>query len=289
MNKKLFIILLLMLGTNLLNAQVFKPNYLGDDVQSYKGVLLKLKKDAISGFGHTFYESIDRVQKLYDDRVIYPDTKYNFNTVIDSLRDRVFLVENIIDKTGATYNSDDFLSKPIFILQDTVTKQRIYYKYDTKYEHNFPFDTSPIKLDPGKLCSLIEKSVDDFTDEIKFNTPMISNGRLTPIRLYKYILKGKTTYYLSLSTIGSTVNVGESGVILLFSDGTKMTKAVKVDVDANKDGFEYSAFFLLSQTELATLSSKKVKKFRLYIYDEEINETEADKFKIYVSCLRSTK
>ena len=75
----------------------------------------------------------------------------------------------------------------------------------------------------------------------------------------------------------------------MFTDGTKLTKPTeKIDVKYDK-GYEYSAFITLTTADLTTLNTKKVKKFRLYIHDETVSSVEADKFKLYVSCIRKAK
>ena len=78
-----------------------------------------------------------------------------------SLKNKTFLVENIIDKTGQEWNENsktDYFAKPIFLLKDTLTGQKIYYKYDKEYEHNFPFNTSKINYPADYFCSKIENS-----------------------------------------------------------------------------------------------------------------------------------
>lgn len=271
-------------------AQKFTENYLADDFKLYKGLLLKLNPQAISGFGHSFYEKMDYVQSMYDGRVIYPEKKYTFNTQKDSLLNRIFRVQNIVNKSGADYNGETYLEKPIFVLQDTVSKQLIYYKYDAEYEHNFPFLTSPIKYDEQELCSRIERDVDEFTGKITINSPMSSGHSISNVILYKNILKGKIVYYLSLRTIGSTLNVREKGVYIIFSDGTKWSRPTEeIEVEADKNGYEYSAFITLSANDLLTFSGKGIRKFRLFIYDESVNSADADKFKTYVKCVRKAK
>ncbi|SFI14090.1 hypothetical protein [Halpernia frigidisoli] len=84
-------LLFLVLWTTFLKVQAqttFEQNYLGDEFSLYKGVLLKLIDNPISGFDHTFYSDIKYCQSAYDNNVIYPDTKYNFVTVKDSLKNR---------------------------------------------------------------------------------------------------------------------------------------------------------------------------------------------------------
>jgi hypothetical protein len=271
------------------NAQTFEPNFLGEDFLQYKGVLLKLQDDAIFGFTYAFYSDLKYCQS-YDNNVIYPDIKYKFNTVKDSLTNRIFVVDNIVDNNGNAYSgSSSFLDKPLFVLKDTTTKQIIYFKYDKQYENNFPFNTSKIAYDEKAICSKIERQIDDFTGVVKLNSPISTNYKIASMIIYKEISKTKTSYFLSLRTIGSTVNVNGTGATILFDDGTKWAKPVKIDVEADKNGFEYTAFITLTQADLVTFSTKKIKKYRLYIYDEEINPSDADKFKIYMKCIKDAK
>lgn len=285
--------LLLLFGSLSLNAQTFKFSFLGDDFLLYKGSLLKVKNDALStGFTHTFYNSLERCQAMFDNNVIYPDSKYTFKTVKDSLINRIFKVDNIIDKQGNELNAESKLlggNKPIFVLKDTANNQIIYFKYDKDYDFNFPFESSGIVYSKDLLCSGLERKVDDFTDKITISSPLLSGNRVSPMIIYKTISKGVSLYYLSLNTSGSTVNVNKTGVNVLFDDGTKWNRQSKVDVEATSDGFEYSSFIKLTQNDLIVFSKKRIKKFRLYIYDEDVNYGEAEKFKSYVDCIRTAK
>ena len=273
-----------------IHGQKFQENYLGDDFLQYKGVILKLKSNPSSNFSHKFYSDLKYCQSEYDNNVIYPDKRYSFSTVKDSLANRIFKVENIIGKDGVPIKTPSFFNKPIFVLRDTSNQQVIYFKYDTQYEHNFPFITSKIEFDLNILCSNISRKVDDFTDEITLNSPFVDGRKISSMIIYKRIQNGNITYNLSIRTIGSTVNVGESGVIILFEDGTKINKPEEeIDVDSDENGFEYSAFITLSQSDLQTLKTKNIRKYRLYIYDEEINPGEANKFKAYVNCIVEQK
>lgn len=281
--------LFVMALTNL-TAQTFNENFLGEDFLQYKGALFKLKDNTISGFGHAFYADLQYCQKPFDNNVIYPDTKYSFNTVKDSLINRIFLVEDIIGKDGNAFSGGSYFDKPIFLLRDTTTKQAIYYLYDKQYQHNFPFLTSKITFDINALCAKIERKTDDFTNEITINNPIIEGGKISSMILYKTITNSKVLYSLNLSTYGNTVNVGESGVIILFDDGTKMNKpSIKVDVNSNAKGFEYTAYIPLTETEVKLLTTKKITKFRLFIYDEVVSPSFAEKFTYYVKCVMDKK
>ena len=130
--------------------------------------------------------------------------------------------------------------------------------------------------------------MDEFTGVKKFSSPLSSSMEISSVIIYKDINKGKATFYLSLRAYGSTVSVNGNGAIILFTDGTKWSKNIKIDVEAEDKGFEYSTFIPLTLADLTILSTKKIKKFRLYIYDEELNPFEADKFKVYVKCIKTT-
>ncbi len=291
MKKQIYALTTLLVMTfSTLTAQTFNENFLGDDFIQYKAAFFKLKDNAILGFSHTFYGDLKYCQKSYDNNVIYPETKYKFNTVKDSLLNRIFLVEDIIGKDGNTFTGGSYFDKPIFLLRDTTTKQAIYYLYDKQYENNFPFLVSQITIDINTLCSKIERRTDDFTNEVTINNPIIEGRKISSMILYKTIKSGKVFYFLSLETYGSTVNVGETGLIILFDDGTKMSKpTIKIDVDTDEKGFKYSAYIPLTETELKSLTKKKIKKFRLYIYDEEVSPGFAEKFTYYVKCIMEKK
>lgn len=272
------------------HAQTFYENYLGPDFLMYKGALFKLKDNAISGFSHSFFSDLKNCQRMYDNNVIYPETRYTFNTEKDSLKNRIFRVEEIIGKDGSAFLPNVSLDKPIFILRDTTTKQAIYYVYDKEYEHNFPFLTSKITLDVNVICAKIEHQKDDFTNEITINNPIIEGSSVSPMIIYKIIKNGKVSYFLSLHTYGSTINVGGTGVIILFDNGTKLNKpTIKIDVEYDGTGYEYSAWIPLTEIEVKTLTTKKISKFRLYVYDEEVNSSFAEKFSVYVKCVIERK
>ena len=102
--------------------------------------------------------------------------------------------------------------------------------------------------------------------------------------------KKSPTYYLSLTTHGETVNVDGKGVIILFTDGTKWTAPNEtIDVEAETSNFEYSAFASLTNADMITFQNKKIKKFRLYIYDKEVDVDLSDKLMVYAKCLSSLK
>jgi hypothetical protein len=142
----------------------------------------------------------------------------------------------------------------------------------------------------------ITREVDDFTNEVTLRSPMISpfarasDAVFYPIGINKYINKNVVTYYLSLETHSVSVSSGNKGVIVLFTDGSKWQRpSEKVDVNVDDHHFRYSAFIRLSAADLQVFSNKQIKKYRLYIYDEELTSEFADQFRGYVKCIRHLK
>ncbi|WP_312297872.1 hypothetical protein [Chryseobacterium sp.] len=270
-------------------AQKFEDIFLANDFVLYKNTKVKLKQDLIGvNFSHNFYCDLKDLQKDYDNKVLYPSAAYNFQTEKDSLKNRVFIIENIIGKDGKTFNTENsgYFDSPIFILKDEVKAQTIYYKYDKKFEHNFPFLVADINYPVDFFCSQLSENDDDFTNEKTIRTPMTEGNNLAPASLTKVSKKGRpSAYYLSLRAYGNTVNVNERGIILIFEDNTKWIKNAEIDVEADKDSYEYSVFITLSQNDLKLFSSKRIKKFRLYIYDATLNAGFASKFLNYTKCL----
>ena len=285
----LIFVLAQLLGYFQVNAQQFQPNFLGADYLRYKGVFLKLDTKA-SGLSHMFYNSLEAGSTPYNNAVLYPEQTYTFNTVGDSLAKRVFVVEDILGGDGRALESKtDLPDDAVFILKDTATDKRIYYRYDVKFEHRFPFITSRIQFDKKQLCAEIDRSVDDFTRAVTFRSPQSNGFELTKISIQKTVSKTGTRYYFSLRAYGSSVVVDGKGVIILFTDGTKLSKSVDIDVEADKDQFEYTAFIPLTSADLLLLSTKKIKKYRLYIFDEEVSASEADKLRLFTKCVMEAK
>lgn len=142
----------------------------------------------------------------------------------------------------------------------------------------------------SSTCEKITRKVDDFTNEITISSPIFDQNEIQKMIAMRFITKSKTDYYLDLYTIGHTVNVSISGVIILFTDGSKITKpTAEVDVEVHDDGYQYRSFITLNQSDLQHLTTKEISKFRLYIYDQSVSPEQANRFKNYVGCLLAGK
>lgn len=121
----------------------------------------------------------------------------------------------------------------------------------------------------------ITMKIDDFDNTITWASPSFGKG-FAGTTLKRVIFnktkneKGEYHNYLRLTTYGSTLNMGEKGLILLFEDGSRFEKP-NAKIDANPDSntayWQYSIFIEISDAELEIFASKKIDKFRLYIYD----------------------
>jgi len=130
-------------------------------------------------------------------------------------------------------------------------------------------------------CDRITSEVDDFNDEVTLRTPFSSAVAISKIKSKH----AKPNYYLSLFTVGHTVVIDGKGAYILFEDGKKWSKSVKIDVDATQSGFRYSAFVPLTNSDLKLLKSKKISKFKLYIFEQSISDDDANMFIQDVSCI----
>ena len=118
----------------------------------------------------------------------------------------------------------------------------------------------------------ISRTVDEFTGEVRIE----SN---TNPCIIKYINGSTTRYYLYTYTNDSYCTVGGEEIIFLFEDGTKLSKGGDVDCDVsyNYDGFTYSSFVVLTENDVNLLATKKLTKFKMYIFPREISETMSNK------------
>ncbi|MFC2176533.1 hypothetical protein ACFLR1_06160 [Bacteroidota bacterium] len=260
------------------------------DLTDFENIYFSLKEKPI-GMAYSFYASLEDCKTDRNKNVLHPGGKYGIETEADPLRNRVFRLEKIVDKSGEDFSSTMYTkANPIFVIRDTISGETIYYRYDkwnvniSKYDY-FPFTVTKSGLDEGNLCESIERRKDDFTDVIKLNTPVILSNGLSPVIIYKTIKDDSVKYRLSLNTIGSTANVDGKGATVLFDDGSKLEFETDIEVDVTERGFKYSTYVELTDTQLNTFKSKKVKKFRLYIYDKAVVIDFSDKFLIYVACL----
>ena len=283
-----------LIAQNTKTTKNFKRIFLEDRVLEYKGTLLKIDTTNTGGFGFCFYNDLKYLQDDSNRNILYPDNSL-FKTDMNKLKNRTFLVQRVIDASGNEITADKkilYTDKVILDLIDTLNKEVLFFKYNIKYHTAFPFLcnlNAPELTNSDIYKKKLSITNDEFTGEITTNNPYDTKGAV----IYKYSKKvnGKMTdnFYLSLDACGSTLNVAEKGVIILFDDGSKFEKPnAEIDVDYKGEycTYKYSCIIPLTKTELLTFSKKKIKKYRLYIYDEELSPEISEDFKQYCGAIR---
>ncbi len=126
------------------------------------------------------------------------------------------------------------------------------------------------------------RTTDDSTNLTLLDCPVLGTS-LSTIHIIKTISQNAAIYHVDLMTQGSTLFVGWKGAVILFTDGTKMKKPdAEIDIEVSDNGFRYSTIIELKMSDLKILSSKTIGKFRLNVFDGELNSRDAEMFRLYV-------
>lgn len=138
-----------------------------------------------------------------------------------------------------------------------------------------------------KYCNQIHYDYDKFKGDTIFRSPYIESKNYKAnganVQFLKY---NNGSIAISLTTKGSTLNVNEVGVTILLENNIKIIrKKEEINVKASNSGFEYSAFFKLSVSEIERLKTNKITDFRLFIYDKIINKEKGLMYQTYLKCI----
>jgi len=283
----LFTTLILLFSVDVLYAQEFKFIFLGDDYMPYKGTLLRLNQ-AKTGFVYSFYKNLKDCNSTSPNRkVLYPTKSEKYTTDRTKLENRIFLIEDIIDKDGVSYTVETTsrYKKPIFILKDIDNGEIIYYKYDNedRNRESFPFDVANLNLPDNFWGKRIKRKVDEFTDDVLLSSP--------PIYLYEpQVFKMNETCFIYLQVPYFFEDLDMFGVIVLFTDGTKWENKetpIKIEFLDDDEGIvKYSAMVELTNEDLDIFSEKTIHKYRLYKHARSIKKNIAEEVKEYIKCMR---
>jgi hypothetical protein len=134
-------------------------------------------------------------------------------------------------------------------------------------------------------CDIFDVQTDKFKGSTRFYSDTYSG-----IDFVKYISKEKvTTHYIALEVIGSTLNVGEKGVIILLNDGKINKPLEKIDVDYKDEGYRYSVLIPLTKQDIEKLKKSRITDFQLYIYEKNVLEGDQLKLLKTFNCLLQAK
>lgn len=139
-------------------------------------------------------------------------------------------------------------------------------------------------------CGYIYSKHDDFENKDYYYTANKLYGSTFPAQMMKVVSKKSSVYYLSLYSYGKTASVNEKGVIIILENGQKLNFATeKISENIRGGEFEYNAFITLTTNQLKILKTHSIKKWRLYVYDNELSENDMSLFKAWVNCLIEKK
>lgn len=157
----------------------------------------------------------------------------------------------------------------------------LYYDYDPTLKLIYPFVL--LSKETNEYCSQLTRTIDKFNGDVTIDTPLLNSISYT-----KVISKKTSKLYMSVRQNGATLNVGEYGLTILFSNGKKLTKpSAKISVDAGSDGWDYSVFIPLLPTDIKLLSENIITDVKLYIYDGSI--TNGSELKDLLNCIIKAK
>lgn len=282
--KKTALLLSFIILNTLIFSQEYKDLFFGKDTSLYKNYYFKIRKNDIAP-NNTFYQNLDSCKKTFlSPKVLFPKSDNKNVTNLDSLENSIFSLNKIYINEYSKYD------KYIFELYDTVKKNTIYYRYNDTYSHifNFKLCEREIKI-KHDYCLDFDIKIDEFENIKTINYPYFTNLNPNKLNISKSISKTSTQYYLYAELEDSYLTVNCNNIIILFEDGTKWIKNTKVDVDAGKDGYSYSVFILLNQLDLKTFQSKKIKGFKIGVFDYYFKNLEPEYFMNSIECIKNAK
>ncbi|MDF2552852.1 MAG: hypothetical protein K0R77_2127 [Chryseobacterium sp.] len=265
--KKTLLFFAVIISSILFSQYRFDEKYfIGENLDLLKGkTLIPLPiEDQLKEFGYdNFYNSEKlELRDVYKSKNGYSKSNY------DDVYNKKFIVEDF-SKTSNIFG--DYILK----LKDEESRN-VYFLYSSTKPSKFPFKVDgEFNLPSDFYCSKIDVRKDKFTGKIVKYSPL-----LDPVAFTK-----DNGYYLSLKTYGSTPVVDGTGVIILLTNGQKIKKNTKIDVEVSDSGnYEYSAFIPLNKNDIALLSKYVVDDFKLYIF-ENTQKLNGEIYKEYLKCI----
>lgn len=253
-------------SVDLLLDKMVKPKVLEKSMQNYAYKNFYSKFDTIS----------KKLNKYKKNHRAFP--KSTFQSDYNKLVGKEFKVIKI-------YNQETTLSSGegrYYVLElESAELGTVFYNYDSKYDFEFELEAvGGLELPEGFYCKDIETTTDKFSGETTASSDY-SEG----IKFLKIIKNGSSKIYMAINESGSTLNVGEKGLILLLENGNKIERPnAKIDVDTGSGrNYVYSAFIELTKKEIDLITKNPITDDRLYIYDGEVKY--GAKLSEYLKCL----
>lgn len=294
-----FLLPIICIFCNLANAQESQNSikYQSGNIGNYVGTNLVVKTEERYNLINKVFSS---QEDLKNKKVSFPD-KHGI-TKRDSLIGKVFYVNGAFIDRGERVEKVKGGLFDIYYLEvfDKVSDKKYYIKYFYDNSLSFPFYAYPTieviskhGVDYANIYrNALEYYQDDFTGEKTISSPSnldIENNKnfyseTSPLRLMKSKLKnGVIKYYLLMYAHDFDLTVSEKGAWVLFSDGSKLSKPMaKIGVNSGYGRhFTYSCKIPITLSEFNLFKSKKVKKTRLYIHEEDMSSVNSTLLPLY--------
>ena len=262
---------ILLLTAVLISNITFGQNFPGNDVNLLlnKEIKVQEKDERLQKYGYDHFYVNDKLKKKYA-------CCESYNSKYSELVGKVFKV-----LSAEPYKNIIGTDKYKLQIENAETGI-IYFDYDPKYEHSFPFEViGGLDLPEDFYCKKIETTTDKFDGKTTSRSDY-SEG----VSFMKVTKDGTSNIYMSVNELGSTINVGKKGLILLLENGKKIERPnAEIDAKVNKggSGYVYSAFIELTKEEIDLIINNPITDNRLYIYDGQIKN--GAKLSEYLKCL----
>lgn len=138
-------------------------------------------------------------------------------------------------------------------------------------------------------CEYIRLEKDKFSSNRTYFTEDLDN-----ISLQKEITGKYSTYYFSIFFYDSylTIPPKTAKLILLFSDGTKLTKVdddISVNYADSKSGYRYHSFVTMNANDLKIISTKKITDYKIDIFERSLDAKIANRLRSQIKCMITKK
>ncbi len=206
----------------------------------------------------------------------YAETKER-RTKHSALANRFFKVESVTAYNDV-YGNTDYIIR----LNDTISKEQVYYKYNkfSESQKKYYFEVvGGLKYPTDFYCDFLTEVTDKRTGEHKIIASISEGLHVIKIR------KGKNvTYNLEVVTVEQVISMLR-GITLLLDDGRKLEKpdAEVLMAASKKDNINYIASVEITTAELAMLTQSKVVSGKISKFEKKY--TEGEKFKEMLKCL----
>lgn len=142
----------------------------------------------------------------------------------------------------------------------------------------------------GKSIKEITITKDKYSPtKVTYRSPISKGVQLMPIFFTRVDDLGESSnIYVYMRANGGTLNVGKTGVDILFLDETILNLSeVSVKPEAASRGYEYTSFFKMSPEMIESFKKSLIDSYRLYIYEVDLDDRTSKQIQDYFKAILS--